>query len=417
MKSLIPHTLAAAALAFASTTPLPAEQGVYRVTTISPFPRGLEMIDGDLYVLSRGRVRDSGGVSADVDDLAGTIFRVDPTIGQPVHELAVSNDVRHNGELFAAPTDPPFRLWDATADPPHSDRETDRPYCTLRWHAATFSFYICAYSGVDKPGAAGGRSFSKNLSDAILRYDTRTEKWYEVERHDIEAGGVYPHNDPETDRPPHGWLNGPDNILPLGNWLYAVAKDNSIMVRYDLSAYIDDPEAGPAPSEFILGIELDTTNAGPIVFLGHSGLAWHDDWLYIASRTSSQIIRMRVDAEGNPAVPHEIELVAEFQPWTLGGPRSSDITDIAFDAKGRLYVVNAMPSRVHRFLPDPANIYNGAVGGERPWMDFAAITNNPRMKSENLFIDAEGNFFITSGDGYDYQAGADGTVFRTRIID
>lgn len=31
-----------------------------RVTTIAPFPRGLAMVDGALYVLCRGRVRGAG---------------------------------------------------------------------------------------------------------------------------------------------------------------------------------------------------------------------------------------------------------------------------------------------------------------------------------------------------------------------
>lgn len=75
---------------------------VYRVTTISPFPRGLELIDGDLYVLSRGRVRGAGGVSAEIADRAGTLFKVDPAVGQLVSESNVSEAVQENGEVFCA---------------------------------------------------------------------------------------------------------------------------------------------------------------------------------------------------------------------------------------------------------------------------------------------------------------------------
>ena len=50
--------------------PAPQNLLIERITAKVPFPRGLEWIDGQLYVLARGRVRESGGVSADIDDLA-----------------------------------------------------------------------------------------------------------------------------------------------------------------------------------------------------------------------------------------------------------------------------------------------------------------------------------------------------------
>ncbi len=390
---------------------------VYRVTTVSPFPRGIAVKDGEMFILSRGRVRGAGGVSAEVNDNAGTIYRIDRDVLQPISEPDVSEEVRVNGDVFAAPTDPPFRLWDVNADPPYRDRETVRPYCGLRWHEASKSFYICAYSGVDKPRSGPGRTFSKNLTDAILRYDTRTETWSEVERHDIEAGGIYPHHDPTKMPPPHGWINGPDNLLPVGNWLYAVAKDNSGLVRYDLTAYITDPSAGAAPSEWLLDDQVETTNAGRIEFLGHSALAYRDGWLYVSSRTSSHIIRMRLDKNNDPVFPYEMELLALFDPWTFEKPKPADLTDMAFDSRGRLYVVSAKPSRVFRFTPDPENIYDARDGKAAPWRDFSALTENPTMKSENLFIDENDELYVTSGDGYDFQYGAAGTVYRTRIDD
>ena len=149
-------------------------------------------------------MRNAGGVSAEVEDQAGTIYVVDPEIAEPIDQDEVGQAVRNNGQILAAPTDPPFRLWDRTAVPPESDRETDRPYCTLRYHRPTHSFYICAFSGIDKPKRPGDPSFSKNLNDAILRYDLRTQRWHDVERHDLEAGGIYPHHNPALFAPPHG---------------------------------------------------------------------------------------------------------------------------------------------------------------------------------------------------------------------
>ncbi|MHC5024083.1 MAG: hypothetical protein ACYTGG_09240 [Planctomycetota bacterium] len=198
--------LAAAAHAAASSPP------VERVSTLVPFPRGLAMVDGDLYVLCRGRVRSAGGVSAQIEDQAGTIYVVDPDISEPIGRPRASEAVRTNGTILARPVSPPFRLWDRTADPPQRDRLTDRPYCTLRWHEATQSFYLCAFSGIDKPRTPEDPvAFRKNLTDAVLRYDRRTQEWHEVERHEIEAGASYPHHDPAHHPPPHGWLNGPDN--------------------------------------------------------------------------------------------------------------------------------------------------------------------------------------------------------------
>ena len=103
------------------------------------------MVDGKLYVLCRGRARNAGGVSAEVDDQAGTIYVVDPDIAESIDSQKVTQAIRENGKVFATASDPPFELWDRSANPPESDLKTDRPYCTLRYHQPTQSFYICAF--------------------------------------------------------------------------------------------------------------------------------------------------------------------------------------------------------------------------------------------------------------------------------
>ena len=397
-----------------------AQPVVERITTRAPFPRGLAMVDNKLYVLCRGRVRNAGGVSAEVEDQAGTIYVVDPEIAEPIDQDEVGQAVRSNGQILAAPTDPPFRLWDRTAVPPESDRETDRPYCTLRYHRPTHSFYICAFSGIDKPKRPGDPSFSKNLNDAILRYDLRTQRWHDVERHDLEAGGIYPHHNPALFAPPHGWLNGPDNCLAIGNSLYAVAKDNSVLVRYDLSAIADDPEAGAPPSELVVGTALQIRGHGRLELLGHSALAVNDAYLYIGYRTSSVIVRIPITEDGLVKQPIEGELVARFEPYDPITGRSANITDIAFDSKGRLYVVAAQPARIYRFKPNPSDVYDAADGAQ-PWLDLAEVTGNPTLKAENILIEegagGRNRIFITTGNGYDFQDGALGTVYRATIDD
>jgi hypothetical protein len=393
----------------------PAGPDIERVSTVVPFPRGLAVVDDQLYVLARGRVRGSGGVSAEVNDRAGTLYVVDPNMTEPITE-PLGDRARNNGKLVAEPTSPPFHLWDRAANPSENDRLTDRPYCTLRYHEPTRSLYLCAFSGIDKPRKPGASTFSKNLTDAVLRYDLRTAKWYEVERHNIEAGGNYPHHDPAHRPAPHGWLNGPDNCLAVGNWLYVVAKDNSRLVRYDLSKLVDDPEAGHPDSTVVLGEDLNTENAGPLRLQGHSMLAAKDGWLYLGTRTSSHIVRLRLADDGSLAQPMRAQLVGRFAPYDPTTGKTPDLTDMDMDDKGRLYIVSAQPSRVFRFTPDPQRIYDATDAAAQPWADLAAATDNPRMKSENVLVH-DGWAYVTSGDGYGYQKGADGTIYRVRIDD
>ncbi len=390
---------------------------IRRVTTMVPFPRGLAEVDGRLLVLSRGRTRGAGGVSAEVDDQAGTLFEIDPDVAEPWSPAPASDAIRNNGHPFALPTAPPFRPWDRTANPPTHDRETDRPYCVLRYHAPSRNLFICAFSGIDKAKSPGGRSFSKNLSDGVLRYDMRSSKWLEVERHDIEAGGSYPHHDPSLRPPPHGWLNGPDNVLPIGNKLFAVAKDNSALVRYDLESIMADPAAPPPPSEFILGETIEMADGTDQYFFGHSALAHRNGWLYIAFRTSGEVVRVPVDAEGKLGNPFKGELIARFDPYSSETGKTADITDMAFDAQGRLYVLSAEPTAIHRLRPDPANPLDARGNRGLAWLDLAARLENPKLKCENLFVDSRNRLFVTSGDGYGTVTGLLGAVYRIDELD
>lgn len=377
-------------LALATILALVATRGegpalvIERVSTAVPYPRGLALADGKLYVLARGRAREAGGVDPRLDDRAGTIFEVDPAIAEPL-AAGPSEAVRKNGKAFAEPTSPPFRLLDRSLADPTQDRATDRPYCTLRHDAATRSFYVCAFSGIDKAG--GG--FSKNASDALLRYDLRTRRWHEVER--------------------GGWLEGPDNCLVVGPWLYAVAKDNSRLVRYDLGPVAADPEARPE-GRLVLGDRFAVRGRGTEQHLGHSALARHGRHLYVAFRTSSTIVRIALDDAGLPVEPVVAELVARFEPFDPRTGRSANLTDMAFDSKGRLHVISAAPARVYRFSPSDG-VFDGTR--ERPWADLAALTGNPRMKSENVLVDERDRVYVTSGDAY----GADpigGAIYRVR---
>lgn len=400
----------------------PPTLNLERISTAVPFPRGLALVDGELYALARGRVRGAGGVTRAVNDRAGTLFRINTNIAEPLTPGVAPGDppppIRTNATVVAEPSAPPFYLWNRDATPPESDRLTDRPYCTLRFDPASKNLFICAFSGIDMPRRPHRRSFSKNLTDAILRYDLRTHTWHEVERHDHMAGGTYPHHDTRYFPPPHGFLNGPDNLAIVGHWLYAVAKDNNTLARYDLQPIRKAPNAPAPPATVALRRTIQIRNPDSanrtrtLQLFGHSMLAVRDQWLYLGYRTSSVIIRLPLANDGTLAQPVVGELLARFDPYDPQTGKSANITDMRFDSHGRLYVVSAKPSRIYRFTPDPKRVFDARNGHATPWADLAALTANPHMKSENLLIDAHDRVYVTSGDGYTYQAGAAGTIYR-----
>ncbi len=383
---------------------------VERVSTAVPFPRGLVLLDGKLYTLARGRVRSNGGVSAEVEDRAGSLWVVDPSVAGPA-DGEPTEAVKANGAVMAEPTSPPFRLWDRGSVPVESDHQTDRPYCCMRYDPASKSFFIDAFSGIDLKAQPGKPAFVKNFTDAVLRYDTRSGQWSEVERHDPAAGPQYPSNDPKSDPAPHGWLKGPDNLLVVGRWLYVGGKDNSRVVRYDLSGYAADPHAPPPGGVVAFDSTIDTAGAGPKEYLGPSAFAVDGGYFYAAYRTTGEVIRMPLNDDGTLKKPLVAELIARFTPFDPATKATADITDITFDAKGRLYVINADPCVVHRFTPDPATVYDGRDGGETPWLDLAGLLGK-RTKGENILIEPNGSVLLTTANGYPYQKGADGTIYR-----
>lgn len=401
----------------AAQEPAPALR-LERVTTAVPWPRGLAFLDdGRLIVLARGRHRRSGGVDASVEDRAGCLFVVEPALAEPfVAGRAPSPAVADNAALLAAPSAPPFHPWDRVT-PPAADTRMDRPYCTLAWDAASQNLFVCAYSGVDR---ADGR-FRKNATDALLRYDLRTSRWHVVEQHrpdavpaaaltDVVSSAYYPHHDPAAAAPPHGWLNGPDGCAVAGDVLYAVAKDNSLLVRYDLRALRDDPGAPPPASQVVLGDTVDLGGQATHVE-GHSAVAAREGWLYVGFRTTSQVIRLRLDAAGDVVRPIAAELVAQFAPRDATSGRSDDLVDLAFGPDGTLYVATARLGRVWRVgRPEPARPF---VARERaPWLDLRALTGDASATCGNITVDARGRVYVCAG-GYD----GGGVVYRVSEVE
>lgn len=359
---------------------------VTRVTTAVPFPRGLQMgPNGDLYVLSRGRVRDAGGTDVKIIDQAGTIWRINPDLSGKLSDAPGTN-ITTNATAIAIPTEPPFHLLDRTKPTALDDTKTDRPYCGLAYDAARQRFYICAFSGIDKPLNAEGGYFRKNKTDAVLAYDVKEGKWEEVWR-----GAP---------------LEGADNCLVVGDRLFVVTKDNSKLLEFDARK-----KGRQAPREAAANI-FNVEGLGTQEYLGHSMLAYKGDgYLYLGFRTSSTVVRIPMRELGKKQP--NAQLLAQFEPFDPATRKTADLTDMCFGPDGALYVVSAKPARVFRFNPDPANVFDGRDGKSPAWADLSKLTGNAKMKSENVHVDSKNRVFVTSADQLPvHTGGVAGVIYR-----
>lgn len=413
-----------------SAVAVPTEQATQleRVTTAVPWPRGLVSTKDGLVALARGRHRNAGGIDPTVNDAAGTLFKVDPDCFEPViRSEAAGQKVRRNAEVFVAAQGSPFKLYDAEQGAPIDANEIDRPYCTLAYDPVSSNYFICGYSGVDLPA----KRFRKNATDSILRYDTRDEAWHVVEQHDpsvvptselsrIVPNQYYPHHDSATSQAPHGYLNGPDGALVVGDYLYAVGKDNHILVRYDLREVRRDPSAGAPESQVVFQREVNMLLDGKlqrVEVLGASALEAKDGFLYVGFRTSSIILRLPIDESGAVLEDAVAELIAVFEPWSDATGRSANLIDMAFGPDDELYVACAENGRIWNIgQPDPAQVFNGVDVGENPtthvpYVDLPKITSNPRARCGNITFDEKGRLYLCSGN-YDSGTKIAGVIYR-----
>lgn len=363
--------------------------------SVEPFaplhwPRGLCFRNDTLHVLSRGRPRGAGGPHPNIADDAGRISKISPT---------------GEARTVATPTDPPFRLWNPQL-PNHADIETDRPYATLVWHEESENFFICGFSGIDAP-TGWGISFRKNASDSILRYDTRSQSWHDVERHDAsvvpqsaregQTQAIDNSHFPSAAAPPRGWLNGPDGLMVHENSLYAVGKDNHSLVKYDLTSLVTDSATGPLPSTLLRkdgkDITLPDGSVEPI-FDGPSALAYHDDTLFVGLRSVNLVIGMSFTGG----------VVGANQGWKIVVlPNGSQIIDLATDSTGALLVCTKLEMAGRKDgavwrVPDPAS---GAT--------FTATNLNVHARipgtCSNIAIDGSDRLYVCSNDKC-------GTIYR-----
>ncbi len=416
-------------------TTSPWKVSLERVTTAVPWGRGMATVDGQLIILSRGRHRSEGGPDQTLNDSAGTLWRVDTSISEPVVPGQWAGEaVRHNATVFAAPTSPPFHLYDYTT-PPEDDILMARPYCALAFDPDSRNLFVCAYAGAELESG-----FRKHGTDAVYRYDLRNQSWHIVEQHDhtivprdalgaVIPNNYYPHHDPATNPPPHGWTNGADGCIAAGKFLYVPAKDNHLIVQYDLDEIRTNPDA-PAPnSRPVLDAGITIRYPGGEQFieaLGPSGVAIHGDDLYIAYRTSSIVIRVKLDADGDIRREADgtvkADLIAVFEPWNAERKRSGNLYDIVVSKAGDLYVSMGTEGRIWRITPDPERPFYGNDQSDRPtttppFVDMTELVGR-KSSSNNIHFDDETNhLYISSRNNDNGEGRIFGTIYRVKIED
>ncbi|MEO0650260.1 MAG: hypothetical protein AAFZ65_06245 [Planctomycetota bacterium] len=380
-----------------------------RVTTAVPWPRGVRFIDGQLYALARGVHRSAGGPQEHIEDHAGSIFVIDPGVGEDaLADAPVGAGVRTNGQIIAAPEEQPFRLWNRQM-PATLDIYTDRPYCMLVWDEPSQNFFVCGYSGIDIPEQP---LFRKNATDSVHRYDLRNGLRSVVEAHDPDVvpaeelavdvdSRYYPHHDPATNAAPHGLVNGPCGAVVAGDYLYVGGKDNTALAQYDLHEIRENPDAPAPDARYVFEgsqgyVMVDTVHHGQMQVNGTAAMTVHEGYLYVAFRTTSQIIRFPLEENGDLVRPLKAEYIAQFARYDTGRPgRSANIYDMAFDSEGRLYVSPGYDGAVYRFWPDPERVYDTLNVDYEPYIDLEPLVG--AKKSGNICFDNQDNLYICSG--------------------
>jgi hypothetical protein len=133
---------------------------------------------------------------------------------------------------------------------------------------------------------------------------------------------------------------------------------------------------------------------------GHRAVTAHGDYLYLASRTSSLVVRFPIGPEGDLVRPIVGELIAEFEPYSKETKRSADLWEMVASADGELFITTSRDGLLWRFRPDPAVPFDGdnrrADGptANRPWIDAKQMTGNKRATISNLTFAPDGSIYF-----------------------
>jgi hypothetical protein len=154
-------------------------------------------------------------------------------------------------------------------------------------------------------------------------------------------------------------------------------------------------------------------------------VAFHDDFLYIGYRTSSVVLRVPVDDEGDivrrPDGRVAADLIAVFEPWNAETRRSGNLYDIAMSPGGDLFVSMGAEGRVWRITPDPAHPFYGNDRTERPtsgppFLDMSALVGR-KTGCNNIAVGDDGFLYVSTRNNDNGEGEMHGTIYRARIDD
>jgi hypothetical protein len=313
-----------------------------------------------------------------------------------------------------------FSLWDREQG--FDDVKTDRPYAALAFDAASDSFFVACFGGIDLTESAAKSDsdrkflFRKNPSDAIVRYHRPSNTWHAFDRHQFNAAEIAPERtnsvpnkfyplDQKT--PPCGFLNGPNGLLIDGKYLYAVAKDNHLLVRYDLTAIRANPSQTTTPLPEILG-QGPNGEAGEEAnkYDGPCALAISGNKMFIAFRSNGRIYRFDLDTEGQ-LIRNTWKLVAYFPVTTQ--TKGTNLIDMKLDNNGQLFaaVADGLADKQGAVWKIPSDAIDFKPTSENAYARF------PNSTISAIAFDAENQLYVCS-NAKEGQSKLGGTIYRVR---
>jgi hypothetical protein len=289
---------------------------------------------------------------------------------------------------------------------------------------------VICFSGID---LSEQPNFRKNATDAVHRYNMGTKKWYTFEQHDpgtVPVGElaktlpneVYPHHNLTSNPPPHGLPNGACGGYVVGDYLYVTAKDNSALIQYDLAEVRKNPEAGPPQSRFIFNRSgpkddpfIQTKKHGNMYVEGTCGVTAHDGYMYVAFRTTSQIVRFPIDGKGDVVRPIVADYLAQFDPYDPTGAygKPANIYDIRVNSKGELFVSANSRGTIWKIPTDGKAVFNAKKGtSEKPYINLREETDFASSTCGNFCFDPDGNLYICAGNKELKEGDICGVIYR-----